>query len=113
MNTITTTENRTALETLIAKADPRRANRASDRPMRKAEWSGEVWTGECPGSNGETYHPRVTLVGQRSFNCTCQDKAKNARVSGPCKHVVSLARVGLEHLWVLDAIGGSNPVAQA
>lgn len=113
MNTITTTENRTALETLLAKADPRRADRAEDRPMRKAQWDGIAWRGECSGSNGEMHHPRVTLTGQRSFNCTCQDKAKNARQVGPCKHVVSLVRVGLQHLWVLDALGGSTPVSQA
>lgn len=110
---LTTTENRTALTTLLAKADPRRAGRAEDRPMRKAEWSGEVWTGECPGSNGEVHYPRVTLMGSRSFNCTCQDKAKNARQVGPCKHVIALARTGLQHLWVLDALEGSTPVAQA
>lgn len=110
---ITAIENRTALNTLLAKADPRRADRAEDRPIRKAEWTGEAWLGECPGSNGSLYHPRITLAGQRSFNCTCQDKVKHARQVGPCKHVVSLARVGLQHLWVLDIFEGSTSVARA
>jgi len=113
---VTTTENRTALQTLLAKADPARADRAEDRPMRKAEWTGTRWEGECDGARqGEVHHPRITLEGRRSFNCTCQDKVKHARFVGPCKHVISLARLGLQHLWVLDILseGGSTQTAHA
>lgn len=110
---ITATENRAALNVLLTKADPRRADRAEDRPMRKAEWNGQAWLGECEGTEGQVHQPRITLAGQRSFNCTCQDKVKHARQVGPCKHVISLARVGLQHLWVLEVIEGSTPPAQA
>lgn len=102
---VTSSQNRDALNTLLSKADPRRADRAEDRPMKRAEWTGSRWVGECEGAHqGEVYHPRITLEGQRSFNCTCQDKVKHAREVGPCKHVISLARVGLQHLWVLEIL---------
>lgn len=110
---VTTKQNRTALDALLGKADPRRADRAEDRPMRKAEWTGSAWQGECEGSQGETHRPRITLVGQRSFNCTCRDKQDRAREVGPCKHVISLARMGLQHLWVLETLQGSTQSAAA
>jgi len=44
------------------------------------------------------YEPRITLIGQRSFNCTCPDKLKHARQVGPCKHVVALALAGWQML---------------
>lgn len=110
---ITTTENRAALNVLISKAEPKRADRAEDRPMQKATWNGQAWLGECEGAKGQTYRPRITLAGQRSFNCTCQDKAKHARQVGPCKHVISLAQVGLQHLWMLEVFEDSTSGAQA
>lgn len=107
------TENRAALNVLLSKADPNRADRAEDRPMKTVRWDGLAWSGECPGADGQSYVPRITLAGQRSFNCTCLDSAKHARQVGPCKHVISLAQRGLQHLWVLEVIEGSTLSAQA
>jgi hypothetical protein len=104
-------DNRNSLNDLLRLADPARAERAEDRPMRQATWNGTAWVGECEGANqGEVHHPRITLEGRRSFNCTCQDKRKHAQQVGPCKHVISLARIGLHHLWVMDILldGGST-----
>lgn len=102
---VTNSQNRDALNTLLSKADPARADRAEDRPMKRAEWTGARWEGECEGARkGEVHHPRITLEGRRSFNCTCQDKVKHAREVGPCKHVISLAQTALQHLWVLEVL---------
>ncbi len=66
--------------------------------MQYTEWTGSQWLGLCPGSTGTVYEPRITLVGRRTFNCTCQDKLRHARQVGPCKHVISLALAGFQML---------------
>lgn len=104
---VTLIENRAALEALLAKADPGRADRADTRPIQRATWTGEAWEGWCAGSLA-VYQPTIKLDGQRRFNCTCQDKRDRAHEVGPCKHVISLARAGLQHLVVLEALEGSN-----
>lgn len=91
-------ENAAALDALMSKADPARVSRAFGLPMQYTEWTGNQWRGLCPGSTGTVYEPRITLVGQRSFNCTCQDKVRHARQVGPCKHVISLALTGFQML---------------
>jgi hypothetical protein len=111
---VTAAQNRAALNTLLAKADPRRVARAKDRPMLRTEWTGSRWEGECEGANGSTHKCLITLEGQRSFNCTCSDKRDRAHEVGPCKHVISLAQVALEAMWVVEILeGGSIPFTTA
>ena len=94
---------RETLNALIIKAEAHRAYRAEHCPMLRVKWTGTRWEGECQGVSG-IYHPRITLVGYRSFNCSCPDKKARGREVGPCKHVISLARKALEHLWVLEVV---------
>jgi len=108
--TVTPADNRDALNTLLSRAESRRAQRAEDRPMTKVEWDGTAWHGECAGDERATQRSRITLAGRRSFNCTCTDKARMARKVGPCKHVISLAKAALENLWVLDFFGNDEGV---
>ena len=111
---VTNAQNTEALNALLFRADYRRASRAEDRPVRNPSWSHDMWTGECVGSNGETHYFRINLAeGRRAFNCTCKDRERAHEV-GPCKHVIALARVGLQHIWMLDLFDvGSSPVVAA
>ena len=104
----TLTQNREALTALLMKAEDKRLARADNRPMDRVRWTGFRWEGECLGAE-KTHRPVITLKeGARSFNCTCPDKRDRGHRVGPCKHVISLARVGL---WILDE--GSIPAVAA
>jgi len=111
---ITPVANAAALNDLMSKAESKRVSRALGCQMQYTEWTGSQWQGKCPGSEGALYEPRITLVGQRSFNCTCQDKTKRARQVGPCKHVICLAMTGWQMLVEQERpLKGSIPVVAA
>lgn len=106
--------NAAALDALLSKADPARVSRAYDYPMQYVEWMGSQWYGVCANSEGTLYKSRITLTGQRGFNCTCPDRRWNAAQVGPCKHVIALALEGFQMLaQTLPTRRGSTAVTAA
>ena len=88
-----------ALKTLLARSEDKRRWRAISRPMSNFRWTGSEWQGICPSAQeGVQHRCRIVLLGQRSFNCTCKDKAQRGRQVGPCKHVISLAQAAIKQL---------------
>lgn len=91
--------NEAALRRLVDMAEEGRLERSEDRPCRFVEFDGRMWRGEIRGQGKAVWRPRITVFGkQRSFGCTCHDHKKQKGQVGPCKHVISLAKAGLEEL---------------
>lgn len=89
---------------LLVKAEPGRLTRSKDRLIAKVEWTGTQWKGQCVGQKDRIHHAIITVVGQRAFRCSCQDHFKQRGHKGPCKHVISLAKVGFAHICLLDVV---------
>ncbi len=88
--------SRQTFEDLLRKADDSRAARANARPIEDVHWNPKTgkYRGTCFGTGRVEWHPTITISEQgRSFYCDCPDHSKNARNYGPCKHVISLARI--------------------
>ncbi len=94
MTTATTATD--TLTALIALGERGRMGRSEDRPCRTVASDNTAWRGEVVGANGKVVHrPRIVVVGQRTFGCTCTDHRKLRGSKGPCKHVLSLAKAAL------------------
>lgn len=93
-----TSAHTSALESLIARAEPRRLQRTPNVLMWDWHQTPQGWTGTACGSSGGYYQCSLTLVDQRTFNCTCPDKAQRGRLKGPCKHVLRLVQHALREL---------------
>ena len=90
-----------SLDRIVAIADPARAGRSKFRKVADLLWDAPTasFTGRCVGQGGASvWEPRITLdPNQRTFGCTCPDHKKPSR-TGPCKHVISLAKAARETL---------------
>jgi len=85
-----------SLTDLLNASDNARIIRANKRPMTDSQWTGAAWVGSCRGARGVTHRCHIILTDtRRAFNCTCQDRRRNAHKVGPCKHVISLAQQAL------------------
>ena len=101
---ITIRENRAILHALLSKADRKRRDRAQDVGIADISWTGAQWVGECLGSKGDIYEPRIRVEPSRSFNCTCADKRARGTQVGPCKHVIALVQVAFLHLEMAEIL---------
>ncbi len=98
----TPTTSTDTLNALLGLGEHGRAARSENRPCRTVASDTAAWRGEVVGSNGKVvYHPRIVVVGQRTFGCTCPDHRKQRGAKGPCKHVISLAKAALEEIETL------------
>lgn len=104
-------DNYAALARLIEVSDPRRVTRASDRPVESVKWDGHQWTAVAKGS--DFYYPSITLGGRRAWSCTCPDKLRRGRTTGPCKHAISLAIEGRRQLEVFGLVDGAQDTPAA
>tara|TARA_Y100000310_G_scaffold283650_1_gene305789 strand:+ start:2090 stop:2413 length:324 start_codon:yes stop_codon:yes gene_type:complete len=106
--TTPTTTNAT-LNALIALGEHGRMDRSEDRPCRSVASDQTSWRGEVVGANGRVIHrPRIVVVGQRTFGCTCPDHRKQRGAKGPCKHVLSLAKAALIESGLLALFEQAN-----
>lgn len=89
------------LTTLLHMGEGRRRVRAEERPVISATMEDGQISGVVTGE--KTRHQcRITLSPRRGFACTCPDFQFRARKVGPCKHVLALASVGVDHLKLKD-----------
>lgn len=91
---------KTSMLAVLNLADPARIRRAVSRPCFNVTWEvsqgGTTFTAVCDGAGGTLHRPRIKLAqGKRTFGCDCQDHHRHLGRKGPCKHVISLALVGL------------------
>ena len=110
---LTTAQHDHDLTRLLAMADPRREARAEKRPCENVAWDGVKWAAKVDGSWGQTYHPRIQLVGARTFSCNCQDHKKLRGAKGPCKHVISLAQAALDEIELIEFVEDHNRIHAA
>lgn len=94
------------LTTLISLGEEGRLDRSEDRPCQGVSFDRMNFHGWCRGEDGVVVHrPRITVLeGRRSFGCTCQDHQKQRGAKGPCKHVLSLAKMALTQARLLKAL---------
>lgn len=92
------------LQTLLRKGDPVRSVRATERPVLSAKMTEGLLTGVVTGAK-KRHQCRITLGPRRGFACTCPDFTFRGRKVGPCKHVLALAELGIQHLKVQSIFG--------